>query len=784
MDLLKRKNRKFLLAGAALLLCFAVVFSGCKGTDSVSPPAVPQVYSVTYQAVDTNGATLIGPGVTIESIFSDTAASVTQGDSISFGITEPVGYILKAVYAGSAGTVELTAKNDTYTYKPDANVVIKAVFEVDTINTYYNITYQAVDGNGASILSGDVTPDSIYHPLVPKVKEGNSISFSIVEPVGYSVQHVYAGAGELSAAGGVYTYTPGADATIKAVFGQVTYKVTYNAVDENGAPVAGSGIFTGSSGPSSPAPATIAKGGDLAFRVFPPEGYNLVSVSSVGEDLQIISGVYFAQLVSADISVTAVFAAIPYQAVSYAAFIDTTEITGSLNALIQDAYTSNPAPIKVESTKNLGFKVIPPSGGSYDADGYNIASVKNGDDVLTPDSSGVYTVSNVTADLSISVVYTLKNRKNVTLVSDHGSVSIFEDYSGTASLPNSRFEVGGSVYLYITPDSGNLITAITVKGDTSGTVVPQEVFSDGGAMENPWGFDNLPDENITITVTYTQPDITGGNPYIIILYDPANDPRIPAGALKLTGVMLRVYLTGQPTAFDQLPGNGGQVVPVAGAGYNFGNGTLHGDRNNPPWTLDMTGYPYNNISYVKAWGGSIFEALALVLPGWDTWKAGDPSTFPPSTFDPDDISTWGISTSGNPYIIPVADFTNNLLITGGALQKTGVKFRVYMTGPSWVYDNIAAGPPLDEGQVVPGGASGIDFDQATLSGDKNNPPWAMDFNFPYTSVTEIRVYNADYGAAVTGTAIVLPGWDKWVAGDSSTQPPKGFKPDDMSTWGF
>ena len=117
---------------------------------------------------------------------------------------------------------------------------------------------------------------------------------------------------------------------------------------------------------------------------------------------------------------------------------------------------------KVVEGKDFQFKLAPVAGKS-------VASVKVGSETLTPDSNGVYTVSNVKKDIQIDLTFaetvTLTFKSNDTTqayIVVNGAEKAMIDNNTTYPVTIAE---GSSVTLEIIPASGKTVSNVTAAGN-------------------------------------------------------------------------------------------------------------------------------------------------------------------------------------------------------------------------------------------------------------------------------------------------------------------------------
>ena len=142
----------------------------------------------------------------------------------------------------------------------------------------------------------------------------------------------------------------------------------------------------------------------------------------------------------------------------------TVTFTGfSGNTYIQNVNGENISDVqKVVEGKDFQFKLAPVAGKS-------VASVKVGSETLTPDSNGVYTVSNVKKDIQIDLTFaetvTLTFKSNDTIqayIVVNGAEKAMIDNSTTYPVTIAK---GSSVTLEIIPASGKTVSNVTAAGN-------------------------------------------------------------------------------------------------------------------------------------------------------------------------------------------------------------------------------------------------------------------------------------------------------------------------------
>ena len=279
----------------------------------------------------------------------------------------------------------------------------------------HTVTFDVGEGGTASLISAQVA-------------DGGSISFTVTANENYKVSSVKVGEDELTDdENGVYTIENiTEEKTVTVRFAPVAHAITWD-VDTNGAVTAVDGN-------------TVAEnaehGTDVQFMVVANDGYEVSSVM-VGEDVLTAdeNGVYTIENITEEKTVTVSFALKTY---TITWDVDT---NGAVTAVDGNAVAEN-----AEHGSNVQFMVVA-------NEGYDIVSVKVGEDELTADENNVYTIENITEEKTVSVSFVLKTYTITWEISGHGVV---KSADGTAIQNGYVMTVnhGGSVVFTADPAKG------------------------------------------------------------------------------------------------------------------------------------------------------------------------------------------------------------------------------------------------------------------------------------------------------------------------------------------
>lgn len=288
------------------------------------------------------------------------------------------------------------------------------------VKTYYAVTLTTGEHYTIEAVSG-------YNAA--KVEKGKEFKFKVVAKEGYNLVSVKAGNTTLTDKDGVYTLTNiQANTTITVEVALKSFKVHFAGEHFTATPY---GEFN---------PEDVKYGADYKFTIAVEEHYLLKSVK-VGENaLTAVDNVYTIANIMEDKTVTV--------ATEIENFAITYEVT---NATItaMEGYNKD----KVNYGADFKFKVTPD-------EHYHVASVKVGDNVLTTDGAGTYTISNIVDNIKVAVT-TAEDTYKLTMPSDETyTITLAEEGLDLNAVTYSK-----EVKFKVTPAKYHSVTAVKLNGN-------------------------------------------------------------------------------------------------------------------------------------------------------------------------------------------------------------------------------------------------------------------------------------------------------------------------------
>ncbi|HUI46112.1 MAG TPA: hypothetical protein VL122_09055, partial [Nitrospirota bacterium] len=373
-------------------------FVNVQANHSIVVSFVPDVYTITASIVLGNG-TITPAGVT----------TVNDGGSQSYTVTAAAGYSTSLVRVNGVA-VTLDANNSYTITNVTANATITAVFVPIT----YTVTVtQTANGTIAPGTLSGITP-------------GANQVIAITPNAGYHVAGVTV---DGSSVGAVTSYTLSniqANHTVTATFAaNPSYTITATA---------------GTNGSISSAGTTTVLGGtNLTLTITPNTGYRVSSVVVDGINQGVVTSWGFAN-VQANHTVSATFTP------------DVYTITASI---VLGNGTITPAGVTTVNDGGSQNYVVTP------ASGYYIYSVKVNGMPVTLDANSSYTVTNVTANATIAVVF-----EPVTY-----TVTVTQTANGTIAPGTlNSISPGANQTFTFTPNTGYSVSSVMVDGASVGAV--------------------------------------------------------------------------------------------------------------------------------------------------------------------------------------------------------------------------------------------------------------------------------------------------------------------------
>lgn len=324
---------------------------------------------------------------------TDGVATVNEGDDLRFTVAADEDYTVDSVMAGET-KLEADAEG-IYTLPAVGADTTVTITTKEVEKASYTVTFTG-DNATVSVDGAETTSTT--------VTEGGSVSFTVAADEGYQVTSVMAGDTELTAdETDVYTLPAVTGDTTVTVTAKRVYTVTFTG--DNATVTVGDKTVT-----STP----VIEGESVNFTVTPVYGYAVTEVTAGGTALTGENGVYTLPGVGMDTDV-----AITTEDVSQTTY--TVTFTGENATVKVDDEAVESATVNWDGS--VSFTVTP-------ADGDKVSSVTANGTALTA-VRGVYTLSNVTEDVAVTVT-----TKAVGSTTWDGTVdSSFRSGSGTEDDP-------------------------------------------------------------------------------------------------------------------------------------------------------------------------------------------------------------------------------------------------------------------------------------------------------------------------------------------------------------
>ena len=377
--------------------------------------------------------------------------TLDEGSSVSLSLVPDNGYRIKSVKVNGSDVISKVSNNSYIISSISSNITIEVEFEAIPIPTY-SLSITASGNGSAAFNSMEVKNNTKTFTL----NEGTSAAIAFTPDAGYRIKSVKVNSTDVTSKVSNNSYTISsisANTTVEVVFEDIpipTYTLSITASGN------GSVSYSGTSAKNNTKTFTVNEGTSAAIAFTPDAGYRIksVKVNSVDVTSSVSNNSYTINSISANTTVEVIFEAIPIP--TY-----TLSITASGNGSVSYSGTSaknNTKTFTVNEGTSVAIAFTPDAG-------YRIKSVKvNSTDVTSKVSNNSYTISSISANTTVEVVFEAIPIPTYTLsitASGNGSVS----YSGTSAKNNTKtFTVneGTSVAIAFTPDSGYRIKSVKV----------------------------------------------------------------------------------------------------------------------------------------------------------------------------------------------------------------------------------------------------------------------------------------------------------------------------------
>lgn len=400
---MKNKKCKLLLVLAASSL-FALTSCGEKPQDTTtsedtntSSEVVKTYYSITLTA---------GENYKIEADFGYDASKVEEGKNFKFKVTPTEGYDVISVKAGS---VTLTGKNGVYTIENvKANVIVTVEVAIQTLKvTFEGEHFTATPKEG-------FTPDNVNF--------GGSYEFTLTIDEHYHLVAVKVGENVLTATEGVYKITEIKANTVVKVETEIdSFAVTFEGEHATATVLEGYDATK------------VNYGAELKFKVEADAHYNVASVKDGETVLTATEGVYTLSNVTKATTI------------KIEVELDSHKVTFvGEGFIVTDVEGFNKESIAHGNEYKFKLAV---------KEHFHVTSVKVGEVALTADAEGVYTISNIAEDKTVTIATEEDTYKLTIPASENYTVELEEaglDLNTVTYSKEVKFKVSAAKYYSIT----------------------------------------------------------------------------------------------------------------------------------------------------------------------------------------------------------------------------------------------------------------------------------------------------------------------------------------------
>lgn len=428
---MQKKKCKLLLVLAASSL-FALSSCGEQDVSSSSVDSKEPTSSVSSQQVKTYYAVTLTTGehYTIEAVSGYTANKVEKGKEFKFKVVAKEGYNLVSV---KAGNTTLTGKDGVYTL---TNIQANTTITVEVALKSFKVNF-AGEHFTATAHTGFNKDD---------VKYGDSFKFTITPEEHYHIVSVKVGETTLTAEDGVYTLTRvEANQTVTVLTEIDSFAISFSGEHVTVTPMEGYDANK------------VNYGSDFKFTVAAEAHYNVVSVKDGDTLLTATEGVYTLTNVTKATTITLTAELDTHTVTFTGEGYEVIEVEGfNKNSIVHGGEYS----FKLKANEHT-----------------HVSSVKVGENVLTTDGAGTYTISNIVDNVTVAVV-TAEDTYKLTMPSHETyTITLAEEGLDLNALTYSKevkFKVTPAKYYSVTAVKLN-DNALTV-GEDGYYLVKNQVF--------------------------------------------------------------------------------------------------------------------------------------------------------------------------------------------------------------------------------------------------------------------------------------------------------------------
>lgn len=435
---MQKKKCKLLLVLAASSL-FALSSCDHQDVSSSSVDSKEPTSSIASQEVKTYYAVTLTTGehYTIEAVSGYNAAKVEKGKEFKFKVVAKEGYNLVSV---KAGNTTLTGKDGVYTI---TNIQANTTITVEVALKSFKVHFAGEHFTA--------TPYGEFNP--EDVKYGADYKFTIAVEEHYLLKSVKVGETTLTAEDGVYTLTRvEANQTVTVLTEIDSFAISFSGEHITATPMEGYDA------------SKVNYGADFKFTVAAEAHYNVVSVKDGDTLLTATEGVYTLTNVTKATTITLTAELDTHTVTFTGEGYEVIEVEGfNKNSIVHGGEYS----FKLKANEHT-----------------HISSVKVGDNTLTTDGAGTYTISNIVDNIKVAVV-TAEDTYKLTLPSDERyTITLAEeglDLNAVTYSKEVKFKVTPAKYYSVTAVKLN-DNALTV-GEDGYYLVKNQVFDATIAVE-------------------------------------------------------------------------------------------------------------------------------------------------------------------------------------------------------------------------------------------------------------------------------------------------------------
>lgn len=411
---MQKKKCKLLLVLAASSL-FALSSCGHQDVSSSSVDSKEPTSSVSSQEVKTYYAVTLTTGehYTIEAVTGYTANKVEKGKEFKFKVVAKEGYNLVSV---KAGNTTLTGKDGVYTI---TNIQANTTITVEVALKSFKVHFAGEHFTA--------TPYGEFNP--EDVKYGADYKFTIAVEEHYLLKSVKVGENALTAVDNVYTLTSvEANQTVTVLTEIDSFAISFSGEHITATPMEGYD------------PNKVNYGADFKFKVTAEAHYNVVSVKDGDTLLTATDGVYTLTNVTKATTITLTAELDTHTVTFTGEGYEVIEVEGfNKNSIVHGGEYS----FKLKANEHT-----------------HISSVKVGDNALTTDGAGTYSISNIVDNVVVAVTTTEDTYKLTMPSHETYTITLAEEGLDLNAVTYSK-----EVKFKVTPAKYHSITAVKLNGN-------------------------------------------------------------------------------------------------------------------------------------------------------------------------------------------------------------------------------------------------------------------------------------------------------------------------------